>query len=200
MRARVIAASLIVAVATGTGLAQSMSAPPTRVGEIGLYAGRPDSQISASWPVGSPICQTPLTQAQPLAVTPVGLGPFIDMDNRRWDEDDAKRRQREQELKEQARREQEFRERSRSYGYAYPPYPYDYPAHGYYYSPSAGYQYRSNGYYSYLNSGQYSQPYYYRPPGYYYPNHGYYYPDNGYASRPNDERRARDERAGQKRR
>lgn len=74
MRARVIAESLIVAVATCTSPARNISAPPTRVSEIGLCAGLPCSQIPATGPVRRPICQIPLTQAQPLTVTPVGPG------------------------------------------------------------------------------------------------------------------------------
>jgi hypothetical protein len=176
MRARVVAESLIVAVATCTSPAQSMSAPPTRVGGIDVYVCPPYSRIPATWPVRCPIFQTPLTPVQPLAVMPVGasLGPFI---------------------------EQEFRERSGPYSYAYPPYPYPYPPEGYYYNPSTGsyYRYRNNGYYS-PNSGQYYQPYYYQPPGYFYPNNGFYYPNDGYPSRPNEEHRERDGRAEQKHR
>ena len=167
-RLRVIAESLIVAVATWMSPAQYLSASPTRVGEIGLYASLPYSQISATGPIRCPVRQTLLTQAQPLTVTPVSLGPAIDMDNRRRDEDEAKRRQQEQELREQARREQEFRQRAGPYSYAYPPFPDTYPPQGYYYDRSTGhyYQYGNNGSTYNSNSGQYYQPYYYQPPGY----------------------------------
>jgi len=192
MRTRVIAGIIIAAVATGTSWAQSLSAPPTKVDASGVHVWSLYPQIPAAEPVRDPIRQA-LAQGQPLAVTRVGLGPFIDMDNRRRDEDDAQRRRQDRELREQARRHEELRDRARRteqwreryryYDRAYPPYTYSYPPRGYRYydSPNGGYYHNPNtGYYYYPSRRYYYNPntgqYYYSNPGYSYPNNRYDYP------------------------
>lgn len=195
-------------------LAQVPAPPPTRVCEIGLYACPTHADILATWPARCPMCQTVLSRVQPSAFTLVSLGPLIDMEGRRREEDEkAREAQRNKELREQARRNAELWGRYPNYGY-YPPggYPYTYPPPGYayqypynyYYNPNTGqYEYVYPGYaypygaYSYNpNTGQYS----YNPNAgqyYYNPNTGQYQyvkPGYAYPNRRNEEPRERERR------
>ena len=177
--------SFIVALAVCTSPAQGWSAPPVMTGETGVYACLPYFQIPATRPVRCPIYQTLLTQRS-FALTPVGLGPFIDMDNRRRDEDEAKKRQRDAELREQARRNEAIREPSRNYGYVSPPSAHTQPQELYYNPDTGHYEYRE-----YQNRGQsnYQSPAYYYPSNEYDPGNAYYYlryhyRDNGSTAAP----------------
>jgi hypothetical protein len=144
------------------------------------------------------------------AFTPINLGPGIDMDNRRRQEEEesAREAQRNEELNEQARRNAEPRGRYPGYGYAPPgAYPYTYPAPGS--APPYPYGYYNNPYprdarwyggYSYNpNTG----PYYYNPRAgqyYYNPRTGQYdYITPGYAY-PNPRTEERPERQERQRR
>jgi hypothetical protein len=124
------------------------------------------------------------------AFTPINLGPGIDMDNRRRDEDErAREAQRKENLREQARRDAELWGQYHSYGY----------------QPPRTYSYR------YLPPGPYQSPYRYDPEldpgdtpwygGYYYnPKTGQYqYIKPGYAS-PKARTKERPEREGRQRR
>jgi hypothetical protein len=172
--------SLIVMLATCLSSTPNLSGLSAGAGENGVSVCPPYFQIPATWLVWCPTCPELLSHQSP-ALTPVCLGPIIDMDNRRRNDDDARKRQRDKELREQAQREREFREWSRIYGPAYPPYTGTYAPQGYYYNPRTGYYYPypypNNGSLSTRNGGQYHQPY-----GYYYPDtKGYDYPNNGSA-------------------
>ena len=157
MRVRVMVESCILALTTGTAFAQSLSVPPTWVRPMGVYAcpGCPD--IPATWLIG----EATRGQVPPFAFRRVGIGPLIDMDNRRWDEEDRDRR-----------RQEELRERYRDYGYLYPPSAYAYPRFGpCYHDPHTGHYYNfSRGPYYNPHTGrhQYVNP----GPGYYDANHG----------------------------
>jgi hypothetical protein len=168
--------ALIVILTTSTVLAQGLSAPPTRVRQLGNYACPAHAEIQATWPARCPICNAVLNQVQPSAITPVSFAPLFDMDSRRRDD----------EARERARREEESRERFRRYGYGYgygyyAPHGYGYPPQGYYYDPSRGYYYNPNvgsdyypssGYFYNRNTGQYS---YGTPGNGYAPNYEYGY-------------------------
>jgi hypothetical protein len=178
MKALVMVESCILALTTGTAFTQGLSAS-TWVRPMGVYACPSDPDIQVTWLTG----EAALGQVQPFAFTRVGLGPFIDMDNRRQDEEDQERRHKEG-LRQEAQRNEKWRELYRNYGYAYPPFAYAYPRLGpYYYDPYTGYYYNPNtGQYYYVSPGPgYS--------GYYYPNHGQY---RDY--RPDRERREREKR------
>jgi len=181
MRALAMVESCILALTMGTAWGQDLSAAPTWVRPMGVYACPSDPDIQAIWLVG----ERALGQVQPFAFTRVGLGPMIDMDNRRRDDEDRERRRQEQ-LRQQTQRNEEWRERYRSYGYAYPPFAYAHPRLGpYSYDPYTGYYYNPN-------TGQY---YYVRPaPGY----SGYHYPNSGQYQdhRPDKERRERERKTG----
>jgi len=151
----------IIAVAIGTAFALAPLAPPTRVGQSGLYACPNHSEIQATWPAQCPFCRTVLRQVQSPALIHVSLAPLIDMDNRRWDEDEAKER----------RRKEELREQYYSHSYAYPPggYSYTYPREYSYTYPPRTYTYPDprSRYYDYPRNQLY--PYdpharYYRDP------------------------------------
>jgi hypothetical protein len=159
----VMAESCILALTTGTTLAQGLST--TRASPVGIYAGPSHPEIRAVGPACDRISAAALGPVQPFAFTRVdiNIGPLIDMDNsRRQDEDRQKKRQ--EQLREQARRNEELREHYRSYGYAYPPftsayppedlYRYDYSNNRYYYDPLTGYYYQPNtGQYYYVKPG-----------------------------------------------
>ncbi len=148
----VIVENCILALTTGTALAQGLSAAPMWVRPIGVYACPSHPGAQAAWRIG----EVAVGQVQPLAFTRVGLRLFGDMDNRRWD-DEARERIRKEEL----------RERYRNYGYTYPPSAYAYPRFGpYYHDPDTGRYYNfsrgpyynpSTGRHQYINPG----------PGYY---------------------------------
>ncbi len=172
MRTPVAGIASVVILTTSTVLAQGLSAPPTRVCQLGDYACPTHAEIQATWPARCPICDAVLHQVPPPAFTLAGFAPLFDMDSRRRDD----------EARERARREEESRERLRRYGYDYGPYPpsaYAYPPPGYYYDPSHGYYYNPNlgsyyypssGYFYNRNTGQYSTG---TPGNRAYPNSGY---------------------------
>jgi hypothetical protein len=149
MAVLVMVESCILALTTGTAFTQGLAALST--GPIGIYAcpSHPGAQaagLSGDAAVG---------RAQPFAFTRVGLGPPIDMDSRRWDEEDREKRRKE-ELRRQAPRNEEWRERYRNYGYAYPPFAHAHPRLGpYYYDVFTGYYYNpATGQYYYVNPGR----------------------------------------------
>lgn len=165
----VMVESCILALTTGTVLAQGLSATPsTRVSPIGIYVGASHPEIQAVRPARSRIGEAALDPVWSFAFTRGGIGPLIDMDNsRRQDEDRQKKRN--EQVREQARRNEELREHYRNYGYAYPPfahayppedlYRYDYSNNRYYYDPFTGYYYQpSTGQYYYVRprSGSHS--------------------------------------------
>ena len=124
---------------------------PTSVRPVGVYVGPSDSGAQATWPIREAVAD----QAQPFAFTRVGLGPFIDMDNRRQDEDREKRRA--EKLQQEAQRDEELRAHYRNYGYTYPPFIYADPRLGpYSRDPSTGryYNYGTRYYYN-PDTGQY---------------------------------------------
>jgi hypothetical protein len=175
--------------------ASTVSASPTRVREIGLCAWPTHSAIETTWPARCPLCENLSDEAGWPALIRVGVGPMIDMDNRRWDEDKAKERQREKQLREQ-----------------YPGYAYTYPRGGYGYGPLPGYNYAypRGGYYDSSPQNQYRSDrgrkfYPYSPnAGYYYdPARGWYHyrklpsvspGDNPHDNRSNEQRREREKR------
>lgn len=115
MRARVMVESLIVALATCPSPAQGWSTRPRGKDKTAVSTYPSYPQSPATWPTGRSIRLT-LLSPQPLALRPVGLGPFIDMDNRRRDEEEARRKQQEAERRELARRNEAIREQLRHYG------------------------------------------------------------------------------------
>jgi len=153
MRVRIMVESCILALTTGTALAQGLSAPPMWVRPIGVHAclGHPSAQ--ATWLIGE---ATP-GRVQPFAFTRVGLRLFGDMGSRRWDDEGG----------EGMWNNEELRERYRNYGYAYPPSAYAHPRFGpYYHDPDTGRYYNfSRGHYYNPSTGrhQYVNP----GPGYY---------------------------------
>ncbi len=135
----------LIALATCAVFAQTAVAPTGGgVCEEGLYACPSHVGIQATWPARCPLCRTTLRRMRSPVLTGGGLGPAIDMDNRRRDEDIAREKKRRAELKEQYG----------YYGYAYPPggYGYTYPPGGYRYPypperythprPQDGYRYQ----------------------------------------------------------
>jgi hypothetical protein len=170
MGALVMVESCILALTTGTALAQSLSTTSsTRAGPIGICTGASYPEIRAVWPARGLISEAAPAPVRPFAFTRVdiNIGPLIDMDNsRRQDEDRQKKRQKE--LREQAQRE-ESRRPYGSYGYAYPPstyayppqdlYHYNYSNNRYYYDPLTGYYYQpSTGQYYYIRPGSGPSP------------------------------------------
>jgi hypothetical protein len=153
MRVLVLVASWILALTAGTALAQGLAALPMSMRPVGIYAG--PSHPGA--PVTGLLGEGAWGQGQPLAFTRVGvdLGPAVDMDNRRQDEEDRERRRQEQ-LRRQAPRNEEWRQRYRNYGYAYPPFARAHPRLGpYYYDVFTGYYYNPDtGQYYYVNPGR----------------------------------------------
>lgn len=163
--------SCILALTTGAALAQGLSATSsTRVGPIGICAGASQPEIRTVGPACDQIGAAALDPVRPLAFTRVGIniGPLIDMDNSRRQDEDRQKKQQEQ-WREQARRNKELREHYRNYGYAYPPFTYAYPPENlyrydpsnkrYYYDPLTGYYYQpSTGQYYHVKpgSGSYS--------------------------------------------
>ncbi len=134
----------------------------------------------AAWSARGPLRQAALPPVQPPEVVRVSLGPMIDMDNRRRDEDEAKERKRKEELREQYRSYGYYTYPPGGYPYTYPPYVYSCPSprNGYNYYPRGGlYPYTPNsGYYRDPGTGQYYH-YYVNPPS--------GYPSNKDSNRPN---------------
>jgi hypothetical protein len=188
MRMLVIIEVGTIALATCTAFAQT-SVAPTEAGvcEIGFYACPSHVGIQATWPARCPLCRTTLRQMPSPTLVHDNLGPAIDMDSRRQDEEIARERKRREELK----------ERYHNYGYAYPPgrYGYTYPPGGYRYPypperythprPQDGYRYQSrSGLYLYN-----PQAGYYRDPTtgrYRYVNPRFSYPGNERNDRSNE--------------
>jgi hypothetical protein len=101
MRALIIIGMGIIALMTYTAFARA-SAASAGVGRIGSGAGPNYAGIPATGPARDPLSRTLLYRGHSPAVIRVQVGPMIDMDNRRQDEDIAQRRKRQAELKEQA--------------------------------------------------------------------------------------------------
>jgi hypothetical protein len=140
MRRLFVIGGCILAVATGTVSAQSLSAPPTSVRQVGIYGCLNHPEILATWPARCPICQAPLRGVPTSGATVARLAPVADR-------------------REQAQRAEEWRQRYRHYGSAYPPYARPYPPPGYDYYPTQGYYYsRSTGLYYFPESGYYYSP------------------------------------------
>lgn len=208
MRTTVVVIAFLGACAPGVILAQAPAAPPTRVCEIGLYGCPSHAEIRATWPAQCPTCGTVLSPVPvPRLVrvsVPVDIGPMIDMDARRRDEDEKARQARQEELaREQTRRNAEAWGRYPNYGYYPPGTTYQYP-YNYYYNPGTGqYEFRNPQYaypygaYSYNpGTGQYSYnpgmgQYSYNPNTgqYQYMNPGSAYPNRGNENRGAGERR-----------
>ncbi len=156
MGAMVLVESCILALMPGAALAQGSSETQTWVHPGEVYTSPSDSGAQATWPVG----EAAVGQAQPSTFRRVGLGPFIDMDNRRRDDEDREKR-RQEKLRQDAQRDEELRQHYRNYGYTSPPFIYADPRLGsssrdprtgryynygtpYYYDPGAGQYYESN--------------------------------------------------------
>lgn len=91
MRTPVAGIASVVILTTSTVLAQGLSAPPTRVCQLGDYACPTHAEIQATWPARCPICDAVLHQVPPPAFTLAGFAPLFDMDSRRRD-DEARER------------------------------------------------------------------------------------------------------------
>ncbi len=148
MRTLLIIEVGIIALATCTAFARTPVAPTgAGVCEIGFYACPSHVGIEATWPARCPLCRTTLHQVQSPVLTGGGLGPAIDMDNRRQDEDIARERERREELKEQYRNDG-YAYPPGGYGYMYSPggYRYPYPSERYgHLRPQDGYRYQPRG-------------------------------------------------------
>jgi hypothetical protein len=171
MRGLFVISGCILVVATGTVWAQSLSAPPTSVRQVGVYECPNHPQIQATWPARCSICPAVLNCVPPSGTMVAGLTAV------------ANRQQQAQQ------RAEEWRQRYRRYGYAYPQYMHPYPPPGYRYYPTQGYYYsRITGLYYFPESGYYYSPktgqyyfynvhtgrYYPALPGYeYYQRYGY---------------------------
>ena len=200
MRTVALTAAFLGVFASGAALAQVPAAPPTRVGEIGLYECPIHADMVATWPARCPLCRRVLSPVAPSSFVRVNanLGPLIAMNNRRREQEE-----REAQRREEARRQEEGPPSYSYYGY-YPPggypstcppqghayrYPYDYYYHpnmGQYGYTYPGYTYPYGGYFYNPGTGQYyssphARPYYYNPhtgqyqyvhPGFTYPSHG----------------------------
>lgn len=187
MRTQAAGLTLMGILVTSTVWAQDLhelSAPPTKVCQIGAYACPAHPEIQATWPGRCPLCQAVLAQVPPSAAMAVGLTAVA-----YWNDQRIRQGERGEELREQAQRAEEWRERYRHYGYAYPPYMHAYPPPGYHYFPTQGYYFNPNlGLYYFPNSGYFYSPrtgryFFYNPDtGRYYPAlPGYgYYPHEGY--------------------
>jgi hypothetical protein len=156
MGAMIMVESYILALMAGAALHQGLSETPTWVGSMEVRACLSDSVVLATWLIR----QAAPGQAQPLAFTHVGLGPLIDMDNRRRDDEDRQRR-REEKARQEAQRDEGLRTHYRNYGYTSPPFIYADPRLGpyspdlrtghyynygtrYYYDPDTGQHYDIN--------------------------------------------------------
>ena len=167
MRRLFVISGCILVVATGTVLAQSLSAPPTRVRQVGIYGCPNHPEILATWPARCPLCQAVLGSVPPSGTTVASLTAV------------AYRQ-------EQAQQAEEWRQRYRHYGNAYPQYAHPYPPPGYHYYPTQGYYHSGiTGLYYFPESGYYYSPktgqyYFYNvQTGRYYPA----FPDYGYYQR-----------------
>jgi hypothetical protein len=157
MRGLFVISGCILVVATGTVLAQSLSAPPTSVRQLEIYGCPNHQEILATWPARCPLCQAVLGRVQPSGTAVATLTAVADR-------------------QEQAQRAEEWRQRYRHYGYAYPPYLHPYPPPGYDYNPTQGYYHSGiTGLYYFPESGYYYSP---RTGQYYFFNFntGRYYP------------------------
>jgi hypothetical protein len=170
MRRLFVISGCILVVAAGTVLAQSLSAPPTSVRQLGIYGCPDHPEIQATWPARCPTCQAVLDRVPPPGTTVAALTAVADR-------------------QEQAQRAEEWRQRYRHYGATYPQYMHPYPPPGYHYYPTQGYYYSgSTGLYYFPESGYYYSPrtgqyffynvntgrYYPALPGYeYYQRYGY---------------------------
>jgi hypothetical protein len=154
----VMVESCILALTTGTALAQGLSAPPMWVRPLGVQACPSPPGAQATWLSGA----AAVGRVQPFAFTRVGLRPFGYMDNGRWHDERG----------EGMWNNEELRERYRNYGYDYPPSAYAYPRFGpYYHDPDTGHYYNfSRGHYYNPSTGRHQ--YVYPGPGYYGPNNG----------------------------
>jgi hypothetical protein len=190
---------------TGITWARGGAAPSITACPLESCASLGHADIQATWPARCPLCRTGLRPVQSPALVRVALGPMIDMDNRRRDEDEARERKRKEQLREQYGY-YGYAHPPGGYNYAYPPggYTYTYPPRAYSYAyPPGGYPYTyppyvytypapRNGYNQYPRGG----PYPYSPPAGYYrdPATGQYYyvhpqsvdPDREGSGRPNE--------------
>ncbi len=155
MGALILVESWILALTTSTAAAQGLSAPPTWVRPMGVHACPSHPGVQATWLIS----EATAGQVQPSVLMRVGLGPFIDMDNRRQDDEDRERR-RQEKLRQEAQREEELREHYRTYGYTYPPFIYADPRLGpYSRDPQTGYYNYGTRYYYSPDTGQYYDVY-----------------------------------------